>query len=320
MYSCSKPITAVCALRLVEKGLLSIDDKVYKYLPEVKEAFVLDENKNKKIVGESMTVRHLLTMTAGFDYNYFKKPIIDLIENNGNAVLRDFIERFVASPLCVEPGKKFIYSICHDVLAGVIEVASGMKFSEFVRSEIFEPLGMNNSSFDNSVETTFPMYGANEDGTVHRQEKYLKLNPTPTYESGGAGLVSTVEDYILFASALANNGVGHNGYRVLTEDSLNKLNTPQVKSINYNSDFTCVQGEDYDYGLGVRVRNSDTDWGLKAGEYGWDGAAGSYVMIDPTNNISIFMGMHVMTWPNVFSGNHLDIVEQIYTKILPNIE
>jgi CubicO group peptidase (beta-lactamase class C family) len=84
--------------------------------------------------------------------------------------------------------------------------------------------------------------------------------------------------------------------------------------------FTCVQGEAYGYGLGVRVRQSATAWGLPIGEFGWDGAAGSYVMVDPEREISIFIGMHVRNWPEVFTGKHLQIVEAIYKELFSETE
>ena len=92
------------------------------------------------------------------------------------------------------------------------------------------------------------------------------------------------------------------------------LATEQVKNISVQNTFTCVQGEDYGYGLGVRVRQSPTAWGLPVGEFGWDGAAGSYVMVDPERKISVFIGMHVRNWPEVFTGKHLEIVEAIYKE------
>lgn len=117
--------------------------------------------------------------------------------------------------------------------------------------------------------------------------------PTPAYESGGAGLVFTVEDYIRFADALACGGISANGYQVVKEETLQKLVSKQFKTISVNNGFTCVQGEDYGYGLGGRVRGKTTEWGLNKGEFGWDGAAGAYVMVDPEKKVSVFIGMHL---------------------------
>ena len=312
MYSCSKPITVTAALRLVEQGLVSIDDPVCKYLPEMKNAFYIDEGGERVTVGKKMTLRHLFTMTAGFTYNFGTPPIQQLIEDSdGKAVLRDFIPKLVETPLSFKPGTKFQYSLCHDIIAAVVEVVSGKRFSEYVNEAIFAPLEMYNSRFDNGEVDVADIYMASEQG-VYRIDEEKILLPTKSYESGGAGLCSTVEDYVLFADALACGGISKNDYKVLSKEMIRELTTEQVKGISVNNSFSCIQGDDYGYGLGVRVRQIPTEWGLGVGEYGWDGAAGSYVMIDPERKVSIFVGMHVRSWPIVFRGKHIEIVKAIY--------
>ena len=314
MYSCGKLVTVTAALRLVEEGKMSIDDPVFSYLPEVEKAFILDKQGRQVCVGRKMTIRHLFTMTAGFTYDLGTQPIQSLVSSNKGAVLRDFIGKFVETPLSFEPGQQFQYSLCHDVLAAVVEVVSGKKFSEYVKETIFTPLQMSHSHFDNQETGVVDMYMAMGDGRVEKVNEGKILIPTPKYESGGAGLVSTVEDYIRFADALACDGVAGNGYAVLSKAGIRSLATEQVKNLSVQNTFTCVQGDDYGYGLGVRVRQKPTEWGLPIGEFGWDGAAGSYVMIDPEREISIFIGMHVRNWPEVFTGKHLRIVEKIYKE------
>ena len=321
MYSCGKPVTVTAALRLVEDGKMSLDDPVMKYLPEVKNAFILDENGEKICVGEKMTVRHLFTMTAGFTYNLATPPILELASaKKETAVLRDFIPKFVETPLSFTPGQQFQYSLCHDVLAAVMEVVSKKKFSQYVKEEIFAPLQMHNSSFDNHEQNVEDVYFANADKSVVKINEGKILLPTPNYESGGGGLVSTAEDYIRFADALACGGIAKNGYSVLSQKGVRDLATEQMRNISVNNTFTCVQGEDYGYGLGVRVRQKPTAWGLPIGEFGWDGAAGSYVMIDPQRQVSVFIGMHVRNWPEVFTEKHLKIVESIYQAFFTQTE
>lgn len=320
MYSCGKPVTVAAALRLVEAGKMSLDEPVCRYLPEIEQAFILDAQGKKVQVGHTMTIRHLFTMTAGFTYDLWTQPIRGLVESNPNAPLREFIAKFVETPLSFMPGQQFQYSLCHDVLAAVVEVVSGKKFSNYVKETVFEPLQMTNSRFDNQETGVEEIYIATSDARVEKINEGKILIPTPNYESGGAGLVSTVEDYIRFADALACGGVAANGYEVLSKPGLRALATEQVKSVSVNNAFTCVQGEAYGYGLGVRVRQSATAWGLPIGEFGWDGAAGSYVMVDPEREISIFIGMHVRNWPEVFMGKHLQIVEAIYKELFSETE
>ena len=319
MYSCSKVITVVAALRLVEDGRLSLDDKVCKYLPEVENAFILEKNGEKQIVGQQMTARHLFTMSAGFTYDLTTEPIQKLAEESrGTAVLRDFIPKFVQTPLSFVPGTRFQYSLCHDVLAAVVEVITGLRFSAYVKEAVFDPLGMKNSHFDNSEERSYDMFAASETGEIRPDTQGKLLLPTKAYESGGAGLASTVEDYSIFADALACAGQGQNGYQLIKKETLDLLCSKHFEGLDLNNGFTCVQGDDYNYGLGVRIRSKDTDWGLKTGEFGWDGAAGSYVMVDPNREISVFIGMNLLNWPAVFTGKHLQIVEQLYKEFFQN--
>ena len=316
MYSCSKVVTVVAALRLVEEGKLSLEDKVCTYLPEIKNAFVFNEKNEKITIGEKMTIYHLFTMTAGFTYDVTTQPILELIKSSeGKAELRDFIRKFIETPLAFEPGSRFQYSLCHDVLAAVIEVVTGKKFSQYVKQVIFDPLGMKNSSFDNTEKEIADLYMALNDGKVIRIENKNALLPTKMYESGGAGLISTVEDYTCFANALACKGVSKSGYRILKETTMDLLAKEQFKSISLNNGFTCIQGNEYGYGLGVRVRTIETEWGLDKGEFGWDGAAGTYIMIDPKQKISVVIGMHILNWPVVFLKKHLEIVKSIYEEL-----
>lgn len=314
MYSCSKPITALAAMILVEKGNICLDDPVEQYLPEVSKAFLLNELGEKVSPKNKMTIRHLLTMTAGFSYNLQTEPIKALIRKDKNAKLRDFISAFVASPLSFDPGMQFQYSLCHDVLAAVIEVVSGKSFSAFVQESIFEPLNMRNSFFDNRTCSLLEMYIADNNGQVRLTDNKNYLLCTREYESGGAGLVCTLKDYSIFAQMLANGGVASNGKRIINEKILRSMASEQIGKMSIKNQFTCIQGEEYGYGLGVRVRKVETDWGLPKGEFGWDGAAGSYLMVDPIKKISIVIGMHLRAWPFVFQNKHLEIVRLIYEK------
>lgn len=315
MYSCTKPMTVVGAMRLVERGVLGLDDEVEKYLPEAKNAYVLDENGKKTPPKQKMTIRNLLSMSAGLDYNVKAEPVLQVVKTLGEgATLRDCIPAFFQSPLCCEPNTKFVYSMCHDVLAAVIEVVSGKKFSAYMDEEILQPLGMQKSYFDNREVPFAKMYQATEQGKIEETDCKNVLLPTKAYESGGAGLISTVEDYALFAKAIANDGVAENGYRLLKKETLQEIYTEQMSRIGCRN-FECVQGDGYSYGLGVRTRVQATGWGLPVGEFGWDGWAGSYLMIDPKHKVSVVMGMHLCAWNYVFH-NHLDIVRLLYENIL----
>ncbi len=318
MYSCTKPMTVTCAMRLIEEGRLHLSDRVGDILPAFRGAHLRDGEGNERPPREAPTVRHLLTMSVGLCYDggrYY--PIARALEERGERTpTRAVIDCLPESPLLFEPGERFQYSLCHDVLGAVIEEASGMRFSDYMRKVLIEPLGMENTRFGAPRnEEIADIYTADDDGTVRRTEKENGLIFAAGYESGGAGLISTVDDYARFTDMLASGGTAASGERILSEESLRLMRTPVFSGISIDGGFTCVQGREYGYGLGVRTRTVATPWGLPVGEFGWDGAAGSYIMADPVNKISVTMGMHVMNWPAVFRGEHLEIVRRVYEAL-----
>ncbi len=311
IYSATKPLTVVCVMRLIEEGKLFLNDKVSKYLPEYENAFIIDSEGKRKKPKEDMTILHLLTMTAGFSYDYEKYNIRKTVERNGgDASTREIVSCLVETPLDFSPGEDRKYSLCHDVLVAIIEVVSGRKFSQYMEEIIFKPLGMKNTSF-HSFEGLSSQYQCDDSGKIVKREPDLWMKFSPSYESGGAGLVSTVDDYINFATYLSQGGT-HNEYTLVKKESIEEIKKERLKDFSLESKFTCVQGDEYGYGLGVRVRSEKTEWGLPLGEFGWDGAAGTYLLVDMENKISVVIGMHLINWPLVFKGEHLKIVEQIY--------
>lgn len=313
MYSVTKLLTVVCAMHLIEAGKLALNDPVEKYIPEFSQAFLLDENGCKAAPRNKMTVFHLLTMSAGFDYNIESEAIKRAIRRNEHADTQEIVKSFIEEPLKFEPGTRYQYSLCHDVLAAVIEVCAGMKFSEYAQKIILDPLSMKHSGFNFKDELVHEMYRA-ENGRAVSADKKNRLRLTDHYESGGASFYGTVEDYALFADALACGGEAYNGYRILQRESVDMMHQDHTGVLTLENSFTCVQGDEYAYGLGVRTRIKDTEWGLRKGEFGWDGAAGSYVMIDPKREISVFVGMNLLNWPTMFRG-HLDIVRALYSEM-----
>ena len=151
-YSPTKIITVVSALQLVEKGLLSLDDPVYEFIPEARHlTYLKDIGNGKTEISETrkiMTIKHLFTMTAGFDYDIHKKEIVEVEKKTDNkAPTQEVIRTLVQTPLLFEPGEHWNYSLCHDVLGAVIEIVSGKKLSEYMKENVFLPLGMSESGF-----------------------------------------------------------------------------------------------------------------------------------------------------------------------------
>ena len=313
LFSATKPMTVACVMRLVEEGKLGLDDCVEDYLPAYKDTFLLDENGNAVPTKNKMTVRHLLTMSGGLSYDMQTKPIQEVVrENGGKPTTEACVNAFIKTPLSFEPGARFQYSLCHDVLAAVVEKASGKRFSEYMDEVIFQPLGMTESGFHTEKKGMYDMYDCDEKGNVWQITPHNRLILGENYDSGGAGVISTVDDYVKFAITLANGGKTEQGYRLLCEGTLQNVRSTAHTEMCVENAFTCIQGDEYCYGLGVRVRMKDTPWGLTKGEYGWDGAAGTYLMVDPQRKIAVVMGMHLLSWPYVFRGEHLKIVQCLY--------
>ena len=146
MYSCTKPITCAAAMQLVEQGKLLLDAPVYTYLPAYQNAFLMKDGK-KVPAAKPMTVRQLFTMSAGLSYDRSTAPLLALMEKNPQAGTVEVVNAFIETPLQFEPGEQFLYSLCHDVLAAVVEVVSGIRFSEYLKQHIFDPLGMKRTGF-----------------------------------------------------------------------------------------------------------------------------------------------------------------------------
>ena len=313
LYSATKPMTVVCAMRLIEEGKLSLDDYVEKYLPAYADTFLMKDGAAVPTQNK-MTVRHLFAMSGGLTYNVATQPITDAVAaTGGKADTVEVVNAFIKTPLLFEPGTFFAYSLCHDVLAAVVEKVSGKRFSEYMKEIIFDPLQMKNSYFHGPIEKIHKKYVSDDNGNLSPMEPYNYLILGDNYDSGGAGAISTVDDYMKFVIAMTNDGVGENGYRLLKKESIELLCSTDHEAAYARNDFDCIHGrEDYAYGLGVRVRKNTTAWGLPAGEFGWDGAAGTYMMSDPTNKISVVIGLHILKWQAMFKGEHMKLVQCLY--------
>ncbi len=306
LYSATKPLTAAAALQLIERGKLRLEDEIYRYLPEFEHMYVREKpgnatsrnsNGGTDVPGvvpakRKITVEHLLTMRGGFNYDLKGEGILSVVNANPEATLSDVMKGLARQPLDFEPGTHFQYSLCHDVLAAVIEAASGMSYGQYMKENIFNPLGMDSAGY--STEEAYPylteQYAAGR-GAVGAVNSYRF---TPRYESGGAGLISTAGDYGKFVEAMCNYGVSSDGTRILTKESIDMMRRPRLDAVCLDEFFLKQAG--YSYGLGVRTLVDKKAKGAKSpiGEFGWDGAAGAYVLMDVENRIGIFYAQQVL--------------------------
>ncbi len=287
IYSASKPFTCTAALQLWEKGLFSLDDKLSKYIPEFSEMTVQTEEGIKKAKNE-ITLLDLFRMTAGFNYAT-NSPSLQLAkkETAGRCPTVETIKYLAREPLSFEPGTRYMYSLCHDVIAALVEIISGKRFGEYVKENIFDVLSMENTTFDrDSVndDDIACQFQYNSETKEYRQiSKAISTYRLGTdYESGGAGAVSTVNDYIKFLEALR---VGNVVLKKETIDymSTNKLTEKQLQTYG---------NPGYGYGLGMRTPLSNP-----LSNFGWGGAAGAHLAIYQKLGVTVFYAQHVLLSP-----------------------
>lgn len=314
MYSMSKIFTVVSIMQLIEQGKLSLKDKVERFFPCFKKTTYLKGEKIKKNRTKT-TIKHLLMMTSGLTYDTDTPRIKALRESAyETATLKDFIPAFVGSPLAFKSGTSYTYGLSHDVLAGIVEIVSGMSFDEYVRKNIFDKLETQSATFKNDFTNVYEKYECKDDLSVVPTTLENALLFSKNYISGGAGLISNVEDYSKLVKALTNGGVAENGQRILSKESIDALTKSPLSNEFVKHSFNW-QGNEYGYGLGVRVRLVDNDFGLNKGEFGWDGACGSFWLSDPTSGISVVMGMNILSWNKRYLGIHTEILKEIYAEL-----
>lgn len=310
IYSCSKVATVTASLQLYEQGKFLLSDPLYEYLPEFKKMYVKDGDRIKA-AENPITIRDLFTMTAGLSYAT-NTPAFEKARKltDGKMDTRTVIKCLAEEPLLFEPGARWNYSLCHDALAVLAEVVSGMRFSEYMKKYIFEPLDMNNSYYHTPNDVIIsPQYIYEIQDTKNIVELQQKEHTSgvvkraygnelvfgENYDSGGAGIITTVDDYAKFAAALANSGTGLNNNRILSSATVklmktNQLNEAQRKTMNWRR----LRG--YGYGLGVRTLIDKAESGSNSsiGEIGWGGAAGATIIADTEEKVALFYAHHML--------------------------
>lgn len=303
LYSQSKPITSAAVMMLIERGLIDLWDPVENFLPGfakptvVTDAGIIPANR-------SVNIMDLLGMTAGLAYpdgdkagQYVAEVFIkdqEAIAAGGGMSTVELANALGRLPLTFQPGTQFRYSTCADILGAVVEVVSGKPYAQFLREELFEPLGMKDTGFYVPAEKQdrFVTCYQHEDGKLtefHQQHLCVGIyDREPAFASGGAGLVSTLDDYARFAEMLLRGGE-LDGARILSPRTIEWMTQPQLPS---SAIWDSLSG--FSYGKLMRVC---TDPGrapglARLGEYGWDGWLGTYFANFPTEHLTILLGQN----------------------------
>ncbi|MFT6284399.1 MAG: CubicO group peptidase (beta-lactamase class C family) [Arenicella sp.] len=334
IYSMSKPITSVALMILYEEGQFFLNDPVAKYIPELANlelavstadgstSIVSDGTTSKtKGVGDATkagqtrkpirqpTIRDLMRHTAGFTYGFFGNTEVDKLYRENVVLgdpkddLKDFVTKLGKIPLQYEPGTKWHYSVSVDVQGRLVEVLSGMRFSEFLQKRIFNPLDMKDTFFrvpKNKLDRFSQIYspkgtGQGDDAFLNEaQSTQLVVSPPRTnlsylessvFESGGGGLVSSAMDYLKFSQMMLNGGQ-LNGVRILSPKTVELMTTNHMGDLPVGSSA----GVGFGLGFGVSLDQGEIGEIGSTGTYSWGGAAGTKFWIDPVENlIGLFM-------------------------------
>lgn len=304
LYSMTKPVTAAAVMLLAERGELDLWDPVSKYLPCFRGQKVWSAEKGEIPAERENTIYDLLNMISGITYpdeahepgRRMKAAVEELVRRRraGERVdTQEYIRHIASVPLCFQPGERWLYGFSADVLGGVIEAVSGTTFGEFLKREIFEPLEMPDTGFfvpESKKGRLAQYYDVTEGGIfVPHMDSHLGeyFGEDVAFESGGAGLVSTLDDYSHFASMMIDGGI-YKGRHILGRRTVefmgqNRLNERQRASLDWDS----TRG--YGYGCLMRVLIDQGAAGTVAsqGEYGWDGWTGNYVTMNPKEELII---------------------------------
>ena len=285
IFSMTKPITAVAIMSLYDQGKLNLDDKVSKYIPEFLDTQVykdLDGKHSFEPQKTPLTIRHLLTHTSGIPYGW-ESSYTDSIYNvrqhmRKDWTLEEMTKDIATIPIKFQPGTKYNYGLGIDIAGYIVEVVSGEKLNNYFKTVIFDPLKMNDTRFyipEEKREQLSELYTMDENGKLiivsdPNMEKVFGSAKPPRLLLGGAGLISTLNDYETFCRMLLNKGE-LNGKRILSEKAAEMIMTNQYpKEMKTNSQMG--------HGLSGMV-NLDT------GEYNWGGAAATSFWINPKDNL-----------------------------------
>ena len=343
IWSMTKPIVAIAALKLVEEKKITLDDPITEYLPEFNGLQVMArEDGNVEDVEKIIqypTIRDLFLHTAGFSYNFLADPVgkqYDQLRlfNSDTTTLEEEIKILAKAPLLFQPQTSWRYSVSMDVLARIVEIVRGNSLQSVLQREIFEPLNMSDTAFTVSSENQHKVMASYEYDPVKNKLSELISDPQKignygyplnisSYARGGHGLFSTLNDYAAFARML-HTGKSDDGYQILNADTLKLISTNfleekyfpiEIATIGIVKDENYVNGlEAYGWGLGCRtLLDPSKQHNLgSVGEFGWAGAASTYFLVDNSKKLSAT----IMT--QVLFGNpdlHRDFYKYIYTNL-----
>jgi len=315
IYSMTKPITAVAIMQLYEQGKFQLSDPISKFVPELANLTVLAEDGERIPADKPITMKHLLTHTAGFSYGFNPVDPVDKLYRASAGFdtkdLDEFVTKLAQLPLKYQPGTQWHYSVAVDVTGLIVQRLSGQPFDEYLQEHIFKPLGMVDTFFsvpDDKLDRFLPNHGWNP-----KANKLVTLGPdsvsrfrNTTLFSGGGGLVSTAMDYLRFLEMVRGGG-SLNGKRIIGPKTLEFMTTNHLPSSIHSGGSgespTAGRGAQtgFGFGLGFGLLTDVAAGGVigSKGQYYWGGAAGTVFWVDPVEDLVVIGMIQLMQspWP-----------------------
>lgn len=312
LYSMSKPVTAAAAMILLEEGRIDLYDPVSDYLPGFCDQKVMTDGMLTP-VRRPVVIQDLLNMTSGLTYpgescpaelhtNQLMDEVITRLSTPKALTTCEIVNRLGEIPLAFQPGEKWQYGMSADVLGAVIEVVSGMRFGDFLKQRIFEPLAMNDTGFFVPAEKQERLAKVYQDRGKGLEEFHFPhlgvsndMKTPPAFESGGAGLISTIDDYARFAQMLLQKGSFGNVSLLSPQTVAFMTQAHLAPALDiYVRQWESLAGCSYANLMRI-MRDPGAAISLsRPGEFGWDGWLGAYMTVDPADDMILLL-MHQKT-------------------------
>src|SRR5712671_4809421 len=307
--SMTKAITAAGAMQLVEQGRLSLDAPIATVLPDlaapqVLEGFDAQGEPKLRPAKNPITLRHLMTHTAGFCYDLWNGEMVKYLEKTGLPGITTCKNDALKTPIMSDPGTRWEYGTNIDFVGKAIEAVSGKRLDAYLRDHLFTPLGMNDTGFrigESQRKRLVAMHQRNEDGSLTPIPFELEQNPE--FHMGGGGLYGTAPDYIKFTQMILNKGRG-NGNQLLKPETVALMGQNNIGDLAMGKMTTAIGWATNDvdlypdivkkWGLSFLINTAKTPEGRSAGSLAWAGLANTYFWIDPARDIAGVILMQVL--------------------------
>ena len=307
--SMTKAITAAAAMQLVEQGKLSLEAPIGKVLPDlatpqVLEGFDTSGEPKLRPAKNPITLRHLMTHTAGFCYNMWNGDMVQYLEKTGLPAVTTCKNDALKLPLMTDPGTRWEYGINIDYVGKAVEAVSGKRLDAYLRDHLFTPLGMTDTGFrigESQRKRLVAMHGREADGSLAPIP--FELEQDPEFHMGGGGLYGTAGDYIKFTRMILNKGKG-NGNQVLKPETValmgqnhigDLVQTRMISAVAFaTNDVDLFPGMVKKWGLSFLINTATTPEGRSPGGLFWAGLANTYFWIDPARDVTGVILMQVL--------------------------